>query len=58
MDALKESALRANEFGVTLRIQNHQDIGVGYDSFSDLIRAVDEPNCKACLIPGCPRFTE
>jgi sugar phosphate isomerase/epimerase len=47
VDALKEAARRAAEFGVTLGIQNHHDIGVGCESFHDLIRAVDEPNCKA-----------
>lgn len=54
VDALKESARRANEFGVTLGIQNHHDIGVGYESFSDLIRAVDEPNCKAMFDAWAP----
>jgi len=54
MDALKESARRANEFGVTLGVQNHHDIGVGFESFSDLIRAVDEPNCKAMFDAWAP----
>lgn len=54
MDALKESTRRANEFGVTLGVQNHHDIGVGYESFSDLIRAVDEPNCKAMFDAWAP----
>ena len=56
VDALKESARRAHEFGVTLGIQNHHDIGVGYESFSDLIRAVDEPNCKAMFDAWAPPF--
>jgi len=54
VDALKESARRANEFGVTLGIQNHHDIGVGYESLNDLIRAVDEPNCKAMFDAWAP----
>ena len=54
VDALKESARRASEFGVTLGIQNHHDIGVGYESFHDLIRAVDEPNCKAMFDAWAP----
>jgi sugar phosphate isomerase/epimerase len=54
VDALKESARRAHEFGVTLGIQNHHDIGVGTESFSDLIRAVDEPNCKAMFDAWAP----
>ncbi len=52
--ALKESARRASEFGVTLGVQNHHDIGVGYESFNDLIRAVDEPNCKAMFDAWAP----
>ena len=52
VDALKESARRVHEFGVTLGIQNHHDIGVGYETFNDLIRAVDEPNCKAMFDAG------
>jgi len=54
VEALKESARRANDFGVTLGIQNHHDIGVGYETFSDLIRAVDEPNCKAMFDAWAP----
>jgi len=54
VDALKESARRANEFGVTLGIQNHHDIGVGYESFHDLIRAIDDPNCKAMFDAWAP----
>ena len=54
VEALKESARRAHELGVTLGIQNHHDIGVGYESFNDLIRAVDEPNCKAMFDAWAP----
>jgi len=54
VEALRESARRAHEFGVTLGIQNHHDIGVGYESFNDLIRAVDEPNCKAMFDAWAP----
>ena len=54
VEALKESARRASEFGVTLGVQNHHDIGVGYESFNDLIRAVDEPNCKAMFDAWAP----
>jgi sugar phosphate isomerase/epimerase len=57
VDALKESARRASEFGVTLGVQNHHDIGVGYESFNDLIRAVDEPNCKAMFDAWAPALS-
>src|SRR5262245_3856558 len=54
VEALKESARRASEFGVTLGVQNHHDIAVGYESFGDLIRAIDEPNCKAMFDAWAP----
>jgi sugar phosphate isomerase/epimerase len=52
--ALKESAKRASEFGVTIGVQNHHDIGVGYESQYDLIQAVGEPNCKALFDAWAP----
>ena len=39
---------------MTLGIQNHHDIGVGYESFHDLIRAIDEPNCRAMFDAWAP----
>jgi sugar phosphate isomerase/epimerase len=52
--ALKECAKRAGEFGVTIGVQNHHDIAVGYESQYDLIQAVDEPNCKALFDAWAP----
>ncbi len=52
--ALKECAKRASEFGVTIGVQNHHDIAVGYESQYDLIQAVDEPNCKALFDAWAP----
>lgn len=52
--ALKECAKRASEFGVTIGVQNHHDIGVGYQSQYDLIEAVGEPNCKALFDAWAP----
>jgi sugar phosphate isomerase/epimerase len=52
--ALKECAKRASEFGVTMGVQNHHDIAVGYESQYDLIAAVDEPNCKALFDAWAP----
>lgn len=46
---LKEAARRANDFGVTLAIQNHHDIGAHYESMYDLIREIDEKNCKVAF---------
>jgi len=52
--ALKECAKRASEFGVTIGVQNHHDIAVGYESQYDLIQAVGEPNCKALFDAWAP----
>jgi sugar phosphate isomerase/epimerase len=52
--ALKECARRASEFGVTIGVQNHHDIAVGYESQWDLIQAVGEPNCKALFDAWAP----
>ncbi|MGH9631816.1 MAG: sugar phosphate isomerase/epimerase family protein [Bryobacteraceae bacterium] len=52
--ALKESARRALEFGVTLGVQNHHDIAVDFESQFDLIQAVDEPNCRAMFDAWAP----
>ena len=52
--ALKECAQRAAEFGVTLGVQNHHDIAVGYETQYDLIQAIGEPNCKALFDAWAP----
>ena len=52
--ALKECAQRAAEFGVTLGVQNHHDIAVGYESQYDLVQAIGEPNCKALFDAWAP----
>jgi sugar phosphate isomerase/epimerase len=54
VDTLKECAQRAAAFGVTLGVQNHHDIAVDYRSQFDLIRAVNEPNCKALFDAWAP----
>lgn len=46
-DALRESARRAAPLGVTLVLQNHHDVAVGYESFRDLLLEVNEPNLRA-----------
>lgn len=52
--ALKECAQRAAEFGVTIGVQNHHDVAVGYESQYDLIQAIGEPNCKALFDAWAP----
>jgi sugar phosphate isomerase/epimerase len=52
--AIKECARRAAEFGVTIGVQNHHDIAAGFESQYDLIREIDEPNCKALFDAWAP----
>ncbi len=52
--ALRECSQRAAVFGVTIGVQNHHDIGVGYESMHDLIAAVNEPNCRAFFDAWAP----
>ncbi len=47
VQGLKMSARRAAEYGVTLVVQNHHDIGIHPDATFWLLREVGEPNCKA-----------
>lgn len=52
--ALRECARRAADFEVTIGVQNHHDIGVGCESLYDLIREVNEPNCRALFDAWAP----
>ena len=47
VECLRECAQRASEFGVTLAVQNHHDVGVDYRAHKDLLDAVGESNCRA-----------
>lgn len=52
--SLRECARRAARYGVTVGVQNHHDVGVGWESMHDLIRAVGEPNCLAMFDAWAP----
>ena len=54
VEALRECARRAAEFGVVIGVQNHHDLAAGYESQSDLVEAVCEPNCKAIFDAWAP----
>lgn len=54
VDALRECARRASEYGVSVGVQNHHDIAAGYEVLYDLIREVDEPNCRAMFDAWSP----
>lgn len=51
---LRECAVRASDFGVTLGVQNHHDVAVGYESLTDLLEAVDHPHCRAMFDAWAP----
>lgn len=44
--AVRDCARQAADFGVTLAVQNHHDIGVHYQAMADFVDEVDEPNVK------------
>ena len=54
VDAIRECARRAAEYGVTIGVQNHHDLGAHYESQFDLVCAVAEPNCKAIFDAWSP----
>ncbi|HZU27202.1 MAG TPA: sugar phosphate isomerase/epimerase [Bryobacteraceae bacterium] len=54
VESLRECARRAAPFGVTVGVQNHHDVACGFESMRDLIRAVNEPNCRAMFDAWAP----
>jgi sugar phosphate isomerase/epimerase len=54
VEVLRECAQRAAQFNVILGIQNHHDLAVSSEALYDLIRAVNEPNCKAMFDAWAP----
>ncbi len=46
---LREACDIAASFGVTVGVQNHDDLAAHYLSLGDLIGEIDRPNCKACF---------
>ncbi len=54
VEALRECARRAADYGVTIGVQNHHDLAAGYETMHDLICEVNEPNCKAMFDAWSP----
>ena len=54
VDAVRESARRAADYGVTVGVQNHHDVAVHPDSLLDFLRDVGEPNCRLCFDAWSP----
>ncbi len=49
--ALREGAALTADYGVTLGLQNHHDVGVSAEGFEELLDEVDHPNLKAMFDP-------
>lgn len=49
--ALRECAALCSDYGLTLGIQNHHDVGVDVSSFSELLDDIQHPNAKAMFDP-------
>ncbi len=54
VEGLKLSGRKAAEYGVTLAVQNHHDIGIHHDSMYWLLKEVDMPNVKAAFDAWAP----
>ncbi len=52
VSALKEGAKLAGEYGVTLALQNHNEIGHHHQDVLDIIKEVGSENLKVALDPG------
>ena len=46
---LQQASDIAADYGITIGIQNHDDIAGHYLSMCDLLDEIDRPNCKACF---------
>jgi len=49
--ALRECAEAAAREGVVLGLQNHHDVGVGWEAYAELLDDIDHPNCRAMFDP-------
>lgn len=52
--AIRACAEIAAEHDIVLGVQNHHDVGVGWESYLEFLREVDHPNCKAMFDPWAP----
>lgn len=44
--AIREMCDRANQYGVTIAVQNHHDVGLHTEALLELLTDIDRPNCK------------
>ena len=52
--ALQECARRTAPLDVTIGVQNHHDMAVGFETLLDLVAAVGEPNCRPLFDAWAP----
>jgi sugar phosphate isomerase/epimerase len=51
VNAVRECAQVTADFGVTLGVQNHHDVGVSVEAYVEFLDEVDHPNCRAMFDP-------
>jgi sugar phosphate isomerase/epimerase len=49
--SLRECAAVVSDYGVVLGVQNHHDVGVGLDSYVELLEEIDHSDCRAMFDP-------
>jgi len=54
VSALRECAARAADYGVTLAVQNHHDVGVQTEALLELLTDIDRPNVKLAFDAWSP----
>lgn len=54
VDCLRTSAEQVADYGVTLAVQNHHDLGVHHESLLRIIQEVDHPNCRLAFDAWAP----
>ena len=54
VESLRDCARFAAGLGVTIGVQNHHDVAVHWQSLIDLLRDINEPNCKAMFDAWAP----
>lgn len=51
VSALRQAADIAMDYGVTIGLQNHHDVGVSAEGFAELLSDINHPNLKAMFDP-------
>src|SRR5262249_47820510 len=58
VEAIRECARRAADYGVVVGVQNHHDVAGHYQALRDFLRDVDHPNCRACFDAWSPALQD